>query len=536
MKPLSRRDFLKTLGLGASVLLAPSLTRDAAAQISQRPNIVFILADDLGWRDTTPFGSTYHETPNLAKLAARGMMFTQAYAANPLCSPTRSSIMTGLWPARIGITAPVCHVPEVKLEKALVASAAPRQKALIAESVTRLKQEYFTLAESFQSAGYRTGHFGKWHLGAEPYSPLQQGFDVDVPHTPAPSPLPKGYLAPWPVWPGAGAPGEHLEDRMAKEAVKFIQENKGKPFFLNYWCFSVHSPWQAKQELIDQYKAKADPKGLQRNPVYAAMIQSMDEAIGTLLRTLDEAGVSDNTIIVFMSDNGGWCWTNAQVMTPGYENIPVTSNLPLRGGKATIYEGGMREPLIVAWPGKIKPGAVNTEAIVQSIDFYPTLLELCGLQAQPGQKFDGASFAPALTGGKFTRDTIFCHFPHNNASQPYEGMPAPTPPGPATYVRRGDWKLIRFYCDNHDQSDRHELYNLREDLGETKDLASVMPEKVKELAALIDGFLKDSGAVVPKPNPAYDPQAKAPAPAAGKKKGVARKTGARKKASPRPKA
>ncbi|MCL5271520.1 MAG: sulfatase [bacterium] len=514
-----RRNFLKLVGAGmASLALgrAPAAAETAApvaagAPDGRKPNVVFILADDLGWRDLAAFGSTYYETPNIDALARRGMMFTQAYAANPLCSPTRSSIMTGLWPARIGITSPVCHVPEVKLEETLQEKTAPTQKALIANSATRLKQEYVTLAESLKAGGYKTGHFGKWHLGAEPYDPLHQGFDVDIPHTSAPSPLVNGYLAPWPVWPGAGAPGEHLEDRMAKEAAKFIKENKDRPFFLNYWCFSVHSPWQAKEELIRKFAKTADPAGLQRNPVYAAMVKSMDDAVGTLMKTLDESGLTDNTIVIFMSDNGGFCWPNTPVMDKRYTTVPVTSNLPLRGGKATIYEGGTREPLIVAWPGRIQPGSKNETAIVQSIDFHPTVLEMCGVAPPSVVRFDGISFLPALSGKPLAREAIFCHFPHNNSSQAYERMPAPTPPGPATYVRKGDWKLIRFYCDNPDQTDRHELYNLKDDLGETKDLSAAMPDKVKELSALIDAFLRESGAVVPKANPAYDPNAKRPA-------------------------
>ncbi|MCX7049530.1 MAG: sulfatase-like hydrolase/transferase, partial [Candidatus Sumerlaeota bacterium] len=277
MHKINRRNFLKIAGAGAAAMALPRWM-GAAETTAKRPNVVFILADDLGWRDTSLYGSKFCETPNIERLATRGMMFMNAYAANPLCSPTRASIMTGLYPARIGITAPVCHVPEEHLQETLQEKAGPAQKALIAQSATRLKQDYFTLAEALKEAGYATGHFGKWHLGPEPYDPLHQGFDVDVPHHSGPGPA-GSYIAPWKFPPKlnfTGEPGEHLEDRMSREAIKFIRQHKDQPFFLNYWCFSVHSPWDAKKELIEKYRAKADPKSPQRHPIYGAMIESMD--------------------------------------------------------------------------------------------------------------------------------------------------------------------------------------------------------------------------------------------------------------------
>jgi len=485
----SRREFVKAAGLGAAALMAPGFAMGADAS-KKRPNVVLILADDLGWRDTSLYGSPFCETPNIERLAKRGVMFTQAYAANPLCSPTRASIMTGLYPARIGITAPVCHLKEEIFEQSLVKKVSPDAKALIANSLTRLKQEYFTLAETFKEAGYTTGHFGKWHLGPDPYDPLHQGFDVDVPHWPGPGPA-GGYIAPWKFPPNLnfqGKPGEHIEDRMATEAIKFIKENKDRPFFVNYWCFSVHAPWGAKPNLIEKYRAKADPKNPQRNPIYGAMVQSMDEAVGQLLRTLDELGLTENTILIFFSDNGG-------VHFAEIEGAPITSNWPLRGGKATTYEGGTREPCVIVWPGGVVNPGSQSNAIIQSIDFYPTLLEMTGLRPREGQKFDGISIVPALKGKPLGRDTIFCHFPHS---------PVKAGGLASTYVRKGDWKLIRFYCDNDDQTDRLELYNLKDDIGETNNLAAKMPEKVKELNVLIDQFLKDTRAIVPIKNPAYN--------------------------------
>lgn len=449
------------------------------------PNVVFILADDLGWRDSAVYGSKFYETPNIDALAARGMRFTDAYAASPICSPTRASILTGLHPARIGMTTPSGHVAQEILRKALSAKAPKNQPALSARSVTRLRLEYFTLAEAFNSAGYATGHFGKWHLGSEPYDPYQQGFDIDLPHTPGPGPS-GGYLGPWSFWPGKGAEQEHIEDRMAAEASEWMGENKDRPFFLNYWCFSVHSPVQGKPKLVDKYRHKADPSYPQRNPINGAMVESLDDAVGTLMQTIDELGIAEETIIVFFSDNGG--------MIHRFDGgVVVTSNAPLRSGKSSIYEGGVREPLIVDWPGTTEPGSVSAE-IVQSVDFYPTLLEIAGIELRKGQSLDGVSIVPALRGGTLEREAIFTHHPHYQAA---------TLQRPSSSVRKGDWKLIRFFHDGPGQQDRFELYNLREDIGEVDDLSPTNAEKVAELQLLLQRFLEETEAVVPIPNPAY---------------------------------
>lgn len=487
----------------------------AIAASPQSPNIVFILADDLGWRDVGCFGSTFHQTPHIDALARRGMRFTQAYAANPLCSPTRASIVTGLYPARVGITAPACHVAEEKLEGRIVAKGPPQNRALHADSATRLKTDYVTIAEVLKGAGYRTGHFGKWHLGPEPFSPLQQGFDVDVPHWPGPGPA-GAYLAPWksPKFAMSAKPGEHVEDLLVKEAVGFIHANKDRPFLMHYWAFSVHSPFQSKPELIAKYQALAErlPAGApQRNPLYAAMVECLDNAVGQLIRAVDDAGIADRTAIIFFSDNGGVNWNAMGMKKKGggfgegteqaspFADIPPTSNAPLRGGKASIYEGGTREPCIVIWPGVTKPGT-RSDAIIQSVDFFPTLLEMCGVDKPPGLKLDGASFASALHGRPHDRGATFCHFPHYT---PASGAI------PCTWVRSGEWKLLRLFADNEDQTDRFELYNLIEDIGESKDLARQHPERVRQLNALIDGFLKDTGAPVPRANPGYNKKASA---------------------------
>ena len=505
-------------------LLAPlvACVASLAFAAADRPNVVFILADDLGWSDTT-FNrpNAFYETPNIQRLAQRGLRFTQAYAANPLCSPTRASIQSGLYPARIGITAPNCHLPQVVLEKGTVKKAAPTAKVLVAASVTRFDTIYWTLAKAFKAGGYATGHFGKWHLGPEPYSPLQQGFDVDFPHWPGPGPA-GSYVAPW-KFPAAlkftGQPGEHIEDRMATEAIAFMKAHRNEPFYINYWAFSVHAPYDAKPALVEKYRAKAAklPHGSgQRNPVYGAMVQSLDENVGRLLDTLDELKLTDNTIIVFFSDNGGVHWTAGTEEGANkfkIADIPITSNAPLRGGKATTYEGGTREPCIVVWPGITKAGAA-TETIIQSIDFFPTFADVLKLKVPANLKFDGKSFAPALRGAAHDRGPTFVHFPHQTPAA--GGLPS-------TWVRVGDWKLIRFYCQNDDLTDVLELYNLREDLSETTNLASQNPDKVQQLNALITGFLKDTDAVVPPRNPDYNPSAKAATAPQGKAKGKASK-------------
>jgi arylsulfatase A-like enzyme len=457
-----------------------------------RPNIVFILADDLGWSDTTLFGTTkFYQTPNVERLAKRGMLFTRAYSASPLCSPTRSAILTGLSPARTGITTPNCHLPQVVLDAQTGTSAPPDKKSIQPTPVTRLKTEYHTLAETFKAAGYATGHFGKWHLGREPYSPLQQGFDVDLPHWPGPGPA-GSYVAPWKFTDfdhDPDVPDQHIEDRMAQEAVAFMEQHQSEPFFLNYWMFSVHAPFDAKKSLIEKHRARVNPDDPQRSPTYAAMIESMDDAVGTLLDTLDRLGLAENTIVVFTSDNGGNMYSEIDDTVP-------TSNAPLRGGKASMFEGGTRVPCVIVWPGVVQSNTRN-DTLVQSEDFYPTLLEATELQPEPKQRFDGVSIMSALKGGSVPRDAIFQYFPHD------PGVPDWLPP--SVSVHRGDWKLIRIFHGGDNGAHRYLLFNLRDDLSEQHNLAAENPDLVRQLDALIDEFLADTQAVVPIVNPKFDP-------------------------------
>jgi len=486
-----------------------------AALSADKPNVIFILADDLGAHDLGCFGSTFYETPNIDRLAKRGTRFTQAYAASPLCSPTRSSILVGQYPARTGITAPVCHINPIYLNKELV-NDGPKSRVLVANSVSRLKPEYFTLAEAFKEAGYATAHFGKWHLGhnlkpADHYEPQDQGFDSDFPHVPNAAGPGNGYLAPWKFIKDptiTDEVGVNIEDRMSKEAAKYIAAHKAKPFYLNYWAFSVHGPWNARADYIEYFKSKADPKNPQHNPLYAAMVKSLDDGVGRIVQAIDDAGIADNTIIVFYSDNGGFAYPPKKTTPDGYADIPATSNLPLRSGKASLYEGGTREPFIFAWPGKAKAGATS-DILFQTVDFYPTLLSFVGLKPHADLKLDGLDQSKALLGGESPRDRVFCHFPHGNATQAsvMDGFYA------GTYVRKGDWKLIRFYARNDDGTDDLELYDLKNDLGERHNLAKEKPELVKELNGLIADFLKDTEAVIPKLNPNFGkiiPKAAAP--------------------------
>ncbi len=458
----------------------------------ERPfNVLFIMADDLGWSDTTLYGTTdFYETPHIQRLAKRGLLLTHAYAANPLCSPTRSSILTGLYPARLGVTKPQWIHPF----KARLAKTGPaHRRCLEVESARTFPSDHATVAQVINKAGYVCGHFGVWHAGGEGLSALDRGFDIDVPHHLGGAPK-RDFLAPW-VFLGEertlrGKPGEHLEDRMAQEAVAFMKANQDKPFFLNYWSYSVHSPWTAKPELVEKYKRKVKPLSHQVNPVYAAMVESFDQAVGTLVQAVDDLGLANNTIIIFFSDNGGNTWPPPVTSPPGSEHIPGTHNFPLREGKGSIYEAGTRVPCIFVWPGQIPAGA-TTDALFSSVDFFPTLLEMLKIDMPANLSLDGINQVPTLLGQKATRQSAFCYHPH------YTG----TVPG--AWVQKDHWKLLRLFCDNPDQTDRYELYHLKHDISEAHNLATRFPDKVKALNQLLDQYLSDTHAIIPTPNPAY---------------------------------
>ncbi|MEM7697787.1 MAG: sulfatase-like hydrolase/transferase [Verrucomicrobiota bacterium] len=476
----------------AAAPVTPSPT-PAPAPTADLPNVIVILADDLGYADTTLYGHTQlYQTPNLERLAARGMTFSRAYSNSPLCSPTRASLLTGQCVSRHGSTAPQHHTKDERLRATPGKNAPPDRKAIIPQSATRLDPEFTTLGRLFRSADYRTAHFGKWHLGPDPFSPLQHGFEIDIPHHPGPGPA-GSYVAPWKFSHfKANSPGEHIEDRIASELSEFIKKHRDERFFINYWQFSVHGPFDAKPDLIAKYEDQIDLTDRQNSPTYAAMVHSLDDGIGTVLDTLDETGLADRTAILFISDNGG----NYYNLIEDPLRYP-TSNHPLRGGKATIWEGGIRVPAIVAWPGLTEPGSRSNE-IIQAADFFSTLTTRLRLEPPSDHVVDAIDLSPALGGEPLQREAIFTYFPHQTQ------VPDWTPP--AIAVHQGDWKLIRFFHQGEDQGHSWELYDLATDIGETNNLASENPEKVAALDRLITEHLEQTGAVTPDPNPRFDPE------------------------------
>jgi arylsulfatase A-like enzyme len=495
---------------------------------TRKPNVVLFLVDDMGWMDCGVYGSKYYETPNIDRFATRAMRFTDAYA-QPLCSPTRCSLLTGKYSARHGITSATGHQPPQPAgHRFLPDTVPPNQPMLVPESKNYMEPSEYTLAEALRDAGYRTAHLGKWHLGlTQPYWPEQQGFDTAFHCHPDPGP-PGGYFSPYGVTPDGrpsgkskvgtitdGPAGEYIVDRLAVEAEKFIGENKDRPFFLNLWNYGVHGPWGHKPEYTKAFASKKDPRGVQGNPIMASMLRSVDECFGRVLDALEKNGLTENTIIIFNSDNGGNTHSNTAedgktekrkaddpFITDWRKwagSQPPTINAPLRDGKGTLYEGGCRVPLMWAWAGHIKPGT-RSDAVVGHIDLYPTVLDLLGLPLPPRQKMDGVSYARVLKSeGGIGRKAFFNYFPHGKSPAKAGGV----------WVRSGDWKLIRWFGDMPDDV-RFELYNLRDDLSEAKNLAAAEPARVKELDALITGFLADTGATYPRPNPAFKGAVKKP--------------------------
>lgn len=481
-----------------AVAVLATLPPAAVATSGPEPpmNVVFILADDLGWSDTTLYGTTeLYRTPNVMRLASRGMTFNRAYSNSPLCSPTRASLMTGQTPARHGSTRPQHHLPASRVKASPGYKAAAGEKAIGVNTATRLDTAYPTLGKLMRAAGYSTGHFGKWHLGREPYSPLEHGFDVDVPHHAGPGPA-GSFVAPW-TYPDfkANYPGEHIEDRMAEEAVTWMESVAGeRPFFMNYWQFSVHAPFDAKQELIDEYRELIDPESPQRCSTYAAMVHSLDDAVGSLLDAVDRAGIAERTVIVFTSDNGGNTYSRVDAEYP-------TSNAPLRGGKATMYEGGIRVPCIVIWPGVTEPGSRSDE-VIQTSDFFPTLLNGLGIDVPADHPIDGADITPALRGDVLSREAIFTYFPYD--------PPIPDWLPPSMAVHSGDWKLIRLFHQGEEGEHAYRLFNIADDIGEQRDLSSAHPDIVQRLDGMMEAHLIATDAVRPRPNPEFDPSAYKP--------------------------
>lgn len=450
-----------------AVMFALLLAVDAAYA---KPNILLILIDDMGWTDLACYGSKVYHTPHIDKLASEGMRFTQAYSACTVCSPTRSAILTGKYPARLHIT------------DWIAGHKRPHAKLKVPDWTMHLPHEEITIAEALKGEGYATASIGKWHLGGPEFYPTTHGFDINIAGTDKGQP--PSYVSPYKIATLPDGPaGEFLSDREAAEVGKFIEANRAKPFFVYMPMHAVHTPLMGKKDVIAKYKAAIPEGSKQKNATYAALVESVDDAVGAMLKKLDELKLSDNTIVIFTSDNGGL--------------IGPTDNSPLRVGKGSAYEGGVRVPLIVRWPGSVKAG--NTcEVPVISPDLYATALEAVGAKPAPGQMIDGVSLLPLLkqTGG-LSRDSIYWHYPHYH-------------PGGATpygAVRKGDYRLVEFYEDNH-----VELYNLKDDISERNDLSQSQPKLAEELRAQLHAWRKEVGAQMPTPNPDYDAEKDKPKP------------------------
>lgn len=483
-----------SLSLGLS-----SVASRAHAAAAPKPNVVLILADDLGWTDLGGFGSDLHETPALDQLARDGMKFTQNYSACTVCSPTRAALLTGKYPARL-------HVTD------WIPGQMPDNPRLLVPDWTKyLPTSETTLAEVFKAAGYATATIGKWHLakvGTTEAYPEAHGFDLNIAGTDKPQP--PTFIAPWKIPTlTEGKDGEHLTDRLATEAERYLETVKDKPFFLYLPHFAVHTPIQGRPDLVEKYRKKIAAKGgpdklEHKNPGYAALTEGMDMAVGRVRKKIHDLGIADRTIIIFTSDNGG------RVTIDNINRVPTTSNKPLRFGKASAYEGGVRVPLIVYWPGVTKAGSVSDAPLI-TMDLFPTIVEMAGLPAAAARTaIDGVNFSSLLRGGpKPARDTLFWHYPHHQHYQ----LGGATP---YAAIRSGDFKLVEIFHDLKDM--KVELYNIREDIGETKDLAASNPAKARELRARLHAWQKEVGAQMPTTNPQYDPVRPEYTPPAGKQK------------------
>ena len=459
---MNRRDFLAAAAAGALLTSCAGRTPSTASPVRKaKQNFVFILTDDLGWRDLGCFGSTFYETPRIDQLAREGMRFTDAYAACPVCSPTRASIMTGKYPARMATT-DWFGAPQPETAHAHKTGTKPLLPAPYEEQMPR---DEITIAEALKMSGYNTFFAGKWHLGGKDHYPEDQGFEINRGGYEKGSP--NSYFSPYKNPKLKDGPdGEHLPDRLARESVQFLEDNGNHPFLLYLSFYSVHTPLQGRKDLIEKYEAKAKqikfdgpeflPEGahqarqVQNHAVFAAMVEAMDEAVGVVLDALERLGLEGNTTVFFMADNGGLSTA---------EGAP-TSNVPLRAGKGWLYEGGIRVPMIAKWPGVTKPGSECCHPVT-STDFYPTMLEMAGVPARPEQHVDAVSFAPLLRGETLPKDRpLFWHYPHYGNQGAF----------PGAAVRLGPHKLIEFFEDGH-----FEMYNLQEDLGEQHNLFEEMP-------------------------------------------------------------
>jgi arylsulfatase A len=467
------------LRLNSAVLLCLCGSLSFARAAEKQPNVVLVVIDDLGQRDLGCYGSTFYKTPNIDKMAKDGLRFTDFYAACPVCSPTRASILTGKYPQRVNITD---WIPGRK--------DLPDQRLKRPEIRNELPLEEVTIAEALKKSGYATAIIGKWHLGGKGFEPQKQGFDVNIAGDETGTP--RSYFAPFenkngkmPGLEKADA-GEYLTDRLAAEAEKFIDANKDKPFFLYLPHYAAHTPLKAPQALIDKYKVT--PKaGSQSNPVYAAMVESMDDAVGRVLKKLDDLKLSENTLVIFTSDNGGLATT---------EGGPTgaTFNGPLREGKGFLYEGGVRVACVMKWPGVIKPGTV-TDELSGSIDLFDTIIDASRRGAindpeVPGGPRDGISRAAIFQGEKMKDRDLFWHYPHyaNQGSRP------------GAAIRSGDHKLVKYFEDG-----RLELFDVKKDISEGRNIVAEKPAVARRLSEKLAAWQKEVGAKMPTRNTDYAP-------------------------------
>ena len=496
--PALRATWLCHLAAAALILAPAGWSRSAedqgnAARLRGAPNIVLILADDLGYTDLACYGSRYYETPHIDRMASQGMRFTDGYTCGPNCQPTRAALVSGQYGPRTGV------YTVGSIERFDWRSRPLRP----VDNVEALPLDKVTIAQALKAAGYATGMFGKWHLGEQgEHHPARRGFDEAI----VSAGQHFNFRTNPPV---AYPPGSYLADFLTDKAIDFIRRHKEAPFFLYLSHFAVHSPHEAKPEGIERFKPKPAAGG-HRDPTYAAMIASLDESVGRVIALLDELRLSENTLLIFSSDNGG---------VGGYarEGISgaggITDNAPLRGGKGMLYDGGIRVPYIFRWPSRIAPGSVCDQPIC-SVDLYPTLLEVAGARAPADHPLDGVSYLPLLLGAgkaRLGREAIFWHFPgYLGAGQ---GSWRTTPAGA---IRAGDWKLLEFFEDG-----RLELYDLRNDMGEQRNLAADKPETVKQLHEKLLAWRQAIKAPMPRPKTAED--AVRPAKAKGAKKGAKKK-------------
>jgi len=455
----------------AVLTLLVAFTPVAAAAADKKPNIVYIMADDLGWTDVACFGSKYYETPNIDRLASQGTKFTSGYTCGPNCQPTRAALLSGQYEPRTGVYT-VGNINRFNWQ------SRPLRPV---DNVTALPLEKITLAQSMKNAGYATGMFGKWHLGPlnGKTHPGERGFDEAIESS--------GKHFDFATSPKTEYPkGQYLADFLTDRAVDFITRHKDEPFFLYLPHFGVHSPHEAKPELIEKFKKKPAAGG-HRDPTYAAMIYSVDESVGRIMKLLDDLKLADNTLLVFTSDNGGI----GSYQAAGINKMNgITDNSPLKGGKGTLYEGGVRVPFIFRWPGKISADATSNEPII-TVDVYPTLLALA--QAQPPKDYplDGVSLVSLLTEKKpLNRDALYWHFPGYLGAGGDEWRTKPV-----GAIRSGDFKLLEFFEDG-----KVELYNVKDDIGQKNNLADANPEKTKELSAKLKVWQREIGAQMPTKN------------------------------------